>query len=80
MMTFVAVCLGLITLELGILIVGLLVAILRVRQAAQAVEVLAYRVEEQVLTFGNGMRSGWFKALQAGASLVGGLWTARRRE
>lgn len=79
MTTVIAVCLVIITVELGILIVALVIASLRMRDAARAIEVLAYRVEEQVLSFGNGMRSGWMKALQTGASLVGSFVGARRR-
>ena len=78
MMTFVAVCLALIVLELGILVGALAYAALKVQKTAQAVEVLTYRVEEQVSSFGNGMHSGWMKALQVGASLAGGIWRQRR--
>lgn len=78
MMTFVAVCLALIVVELGILVGALAFAALRIQKTAQAVEVLTYRVEEQVSTFGNGIHSGWMKALQVGASLAGGIWRGRR--
>lgn len=78
MQTFIAVCLGLIVLELGILVAALAYAALKVQKTAQAVEVLTYRVEEQVSTFGNGLQSGWMKALQVGASLAGGIWKGRR--
>lgn len=78
MMIFVAVCLGLIVLELGILVGALAYAALKVQKTAQAVEVLTYRVEEQVSSFGNGLQSGWLKALQVGASLAGGVWRSRR--
>jgi hypothetical protein len=78
MTTFIAVCLGLIVLELGVLVAALAYAALKVQKTAQAVEVLTYRVEEQVSTFGNGIHSGWMKALQVGASLAGGIWRGRR--
>lgn len=77
-MTFIAVCVGLIALELGVLCVGLLVAVFRVKRAAEAFEVLTYRLEEQLLHFSNGMRSGWLKVLQAGVSVAGSFWKSRR--
>ena len=77
-MTFIAVCVGLIALELGVLCIGLLVAVFRVKRAAEAFEVLTYRLEEQLLHFSNGLRSGWVKVLQAGASVAAGLWKSRR--
>ena len=62
--TFIAVCLGLIVLELAVMIGVFAVAMLRVRDAAQAVEVAAYRVDQEVQTFGESMRSGWVGALK----------------
>lgn len=64
MQTFIAVCLALIVLELGIMIAVFTVTMLRVREAAQAVEVAAYRVDQEVLTFGESLRSGWASALK----------------
>ena len=62
--TFIAVCLALIVLELAVMIGVFAVAMLRVRDAAQAVEVAAYRVDEQVHTFGESLRTGWAQALK----------------
>ena len=62
--TFIAVCLALIVLELAVVIGVFAVAMLRVRDAAQAVEVAAYRVDEEVQTFGESMRTGWGQALK----------------
>ena len=62
--TFIAVCLALIVLELAVMIGVFAVAMLRVRDAAQAVEVAAYRVDQEVQTFGESMRSGWVGALK----------------
>jgi hypothetical protein len=73
MTTFIAVCLGLIVLELGIMIAVFSYAMLKLRDAAQAVEVAAYRVDQEVLSFGQSVRSGWgtaFKTLlSAGMTL-----------
>ena len=65
METFIAVCLGLIVVELAVMIAVFAVAMLRVRDAAQAVEVAAYRVDQEVLTFGESLRSGWGHALKS---------------
>jgi hypothetical protein len=62
--TFIAVCLALIVVELAVMIGVFAVAMMRVRDAAQAIEVAAYRVDQEVLTFGESMRSGWGKALK----------------
>lgn len=73
--TFIAVCLGLIVVELGVMIAVFVVAMLKIKDAAQAVEVAAYRVDQEVLAFGETARSGWFGAFQglltAGLKLFG---------
>lgn len=79
MNTFIAVCLGLITLELGVLIVVLIAALLKIRQAAQAVEVLSYRLEEGVGEISSTLSSGWLKILPAAATFLGGWWSGRKR-
>jgi len=63
-----AVCLALIVLELAVMIAVFCVAMLKIRDAAQAVEIAAYRVDQEVLSFGGSLRSGWgsaFKTLLA---------------
>jgi O-glycosyl hydrolase len=67
--TFIAVCLGLIVVELGVMIAVFAIAMLRVRDAASAVEVAAYRVDQEVQTFGESMRSGWVTALKSAVSV-----------
>ena len=69
METFIAVCLALIVVELGVVIGVACYALLKVRDAAQAVEVAAYRVDQEVLTFGDTMRSGWGRAAKGLFSL-----------
>ena len=59
MLTFIAVCLAVIVAELGILVAALVVTLLQVKKAAQAAEVLTYRVDHQVASFGEAVRSGW---------------------
>lgn len=62
--TIIAVCLALIVIELAVMIAVFTVAMLKVRDAAQAVEVAAYRVDQEVLTFGESMRTGWVATLK----------------
>jgi hypothetical protein len=62
--TFIAVCLGLIVVELAVMIAVFAIAMLRVRDAASAIEVAAYRVDQEVQTFGESMRTGWAQALK----------------
>ena len=64
METFIAVCLALIVLELAVMIAVFAAAMVKVKDAAQAVEVAAYRVDQEVLGFGQSLRSGWGSAIQ----------------
>ena len=74
MMTFMAICMGLLVLEIGLILAAIVFLVLRVKKSAQAVEVLAYRIEDQVLNF----RTGWIRTLQGAASLVTGFLSARK--
>jgi len=67
--TFIAVCLALIVIELAVMIAVFSVAMLKVRDAASAVEVAAYRVDDEVSQIGESMRSGWGTALKSVFSL-----------
>ena len=69
MNTFMAVCLGLIVLELAFMIAVFCVAMSKLRDAAQAVEIAAYRVDQEVATFGQSLQSGWGQALKSVVSL-----------
>jgi len=62
--TFIAVCLALIVLELAVMIGVFAYAMLKVKDAAAAVEVAAYRVDQEVLSVGETFRSGWGGALR----------------
>ncbi len=74
--TFIAVCLALIVIELGVMIAVFTVAMLKLKDAAQAVEVAAYRVDQEVHNVGETFRSGWGGTLKtllsAGLSLIRG--------
>lgn len=62
--TFIAVCLALIVVELAVMIAVFAVAMVKVRDAASAVEVAAYRVDQEVQGFGESMREGWVSSLK----------------
>jgi hypothetical protein len=57
--TFIAVCLALIVVELALMIGVFTFVMLKVKDAATAVEVAAYRVDQEVLSVGETFRSGW---------------------
>jgi hypothetical protein len=72
--TFIAVCMALLVLEIGAIMGAVIFLVLRVKNTTKAVEVLAYRIEDQVLSF----RTGWIRSLQGVASLVTGFMSARK--
>lgn len=78
-LTIIAVCAALITIELGVIVAAALIVALRVKDTAQAVEVVAYRVDQEIENIGSTLRSGWLKSLATAASVVAGIWTGRRR-
>jgi hypothetical protein len=80
MQTFIAVCSGLIVIELGIGIAAFVLLALALRQAVRAFEMLAYRVDEEVEHVSAVMKSSWMKSLQAAAGIISGMWFGRNRE
>ena len=76
MQTLIAVCLALIVAELAVMIGVFIVTMLKLKQAAQAVEVAAYRVDQEVLSLGDSLRSSWGGALKT--MLSAGLAIFRR--
>ena len=74
--TFIAICLAIIVLELGVMIAVFIYTMLRLKDAAQAIEVAAYRVDQEVLSIGQTMRSGWGDTLRT--LLSAGLAIFRR--
>ena len=73
MLTFIAVCLAVIVVELSILVVVLIITLLQIRKAAQAAEVLTYRVDQQIASFGEAVRSGWLHLFGSVFNLAGRL-------
>jgi len=68
---FIAVCLAVLVVELGILVAVMVRALLQIRKTALAVEVLTYRIDRQVAAFGETVRSGWVQLFQTILSLAG---------
>ena len=66
--TFIAVCLALIVVELAVMIGVFAYAMLRVKDAATAVEVAAYRVDQEVSSVGESLRGGWGSMLKTAVS------------
>ncbi|MBI5629994.1 MAG: hypothetical protein HY921_03815 [Elusimicrobia bacterium] len=81
LIVFIAVCVAIMTVELSFLLAFLIITLRKIKQGAQAVEVLAYRVEEEVEAFTSRMRSGWFKALEGTARiLMSAFWPSKKKE
>lgn len=88
MLTFIAVCLGLLTAAHVVGAVFLVIALLQVRRAAEAVEVVAYQAQDQVARLGELTRkvegvagtlgSGWMKVGTAALGMAAAVWGARR--
>jgi preprotein translocase subunit SecG len=70
METFIAVCLAVLVMELTVLIAVMIVTLLQVKKSAQAVEVLTYRVDQQVASFGEVVASGWMRILGTALNLA----------
>jgi hypothetical protein len=70
METLIAVCLAVLVVELTVLIAVLVVTLLQVRKSAQAVEVLTYRLDQQVAAFGEAVRSGWMQLFGTALNLA----------
>ena len=87
--TFIAVCLGVLTVAHVAAAVVLVVALLQVKRAAEAVEVAAYQAQDQVARIGEAtnrvsslagtLGSGWVKAGTAALGMILAVWSARRR-
>lgn len=80
METLMAVSLAVIAVEIGIGMAALVFAALKIKKAAEAVEVTAYRVDEQVMNFGNKMNhGGWMgTGVKAALALAGHFWNKGR--
>ena len=72
-LTFIAVCMGILVLEIGLVLGAIIYLVLRVNKTVTAVEVLAYTIEDKLSSF----KTGWIRALQGAASLVTGFMGAR---
>ena len=80
METIIALSLVVIAVEFLIAIVFFILTLVQIRAAARAIEVLTYRVDDEVDNFSTTMRSGWLQVLQATASLAAGFWNSRNKD
>ncbi|MFA6004200.1 MAG: hypothetical protein WC881_09035 [Elusimicrobiota bacterium] len=71
METFIAVCLAVLVVEITVLVIALVMTLLQIKRAAQAVEVLTYRIDHQIEAFGATVSSGWFSLAQGALRLFG---------
>lgn len=69
-MQIIAVSLAVIAVELALMIAVFVVALLKVRSAAAAVEVAAYRVDQEVLSIGDSLRSGVGQTIKGALGLA----------
>jgi hypothetical protein len=73
--TFIAVCLGLLVLEIGLILAAVVFLALRLSKAVAAVESVAHGIEDKVASF----KSSWARAFQGAGSLLMGAWGSRRK-
>lgn len=72
--TFIAVCMGILALEMTVVLGAVIFLALRVSRAVQSVEVLVYKLEDKVAAF----KTGWMRVFQGAAGLVTGVMGARK--
>ncbi len=77
MLTFIAVCLAVLVLEMGFLVAVLVLAWLQIQRTARAVEILTYRLDSQVAAIGDTVRSGWGSLFGNAMSLASRLFGKR---
>ncbi|MEK7858590.1 MAG: hypothetical protein AAB320_05550 [Elusimicrobiota bacterium] len=79
MQTIIAVSLAVIAVEIAVGMAALVYAALKIQKAAEAVEVTAYRVDEQVMNFGSRINDGWMgTGIKAALALAGHLFSRGR--
>ena len=78
MTTFIAVCLSLITVELGIIAACLVVALSQIGRVTKSLELVCYRLEEKIGQVESILKSGWTRALGATTSFISGLWSSSK--
>ena len=72
--TFIAVCMGILAVEMTLVLGAIIFLALRVSRAVQSVEVLIYKIEDKVASF----KTGWMRAFQGAAGLFTGFLGARK--
>jgi hypothetical protein len=72
---FIAVCLGLLVLEIGLILAAVAFIAMRIGRAVESVQAVAHGIEDKVASF----QSGWARAFQGAGSLLMGAWGSRRK-
>ena len=88
MLTFIAICVGVLTVVHLIALIIWAVTAVQMRRAAQAVEVLAYRAQDQLVRLGTttesvrdfaaSLRSVWLRAFTAALEAITAIWSRRK--
>ncbi len=71
---FIAVCIGILTFEMTLVLGAMIYLALRLARTARTVESLVYTVEDKVAAF----KTGWVRVFQGAAGLFTGYMGARR--
>ncbi|HXT00314.1 MAG TPA: hypothetical protein VN915_06540 [Elusimicrobiota bacterium] len=71
---FIAVCLGVIALEMTLVLIALAVLVLRVSRAVRAVERVVLQVEDKFAS----IRTSWMRVLQGAGGVLGGFMSGRK--
>lgn len=89
MNTFIAVCVGILTLTHLVGLCLIIYTLVQVHRSAEAVEVLAYQTQDQVEKFGSAaermrdlaitLNSGWVRGVALGLSALFAFWSRQRR-
>jgi len=72
--TFIAVCLGVLAVEMTLVLVAMAVLLLRVSRAVQAVERVVVQVEDKFAA----IRSSWLRVFSGAGTLLGGFVGGRK--
>jgi hypothetical protein len=71
---FIAVCLGVLAVEMTLVLVAMAVLVLRVSRAVRSVERVALQVEDKFAS----IRTSWMRVLQGAGGVLSGFWGGRK--
>lgn len=72
--TFIAVCLGILVLEMTLVLGAIAVLVLRVSKAVKAVELMVLRIEDKFAS----LKTSWMRVFQGAGGVLSGFVGARR--